>query len=133
MTARRPVQPPTRPEGPLGDMLLTTPEVAAYLGVHLQTVNSWRHRKVALPWVVLPSFREDGRGFVRYRLADVVALVERNLVRVGREVGNRPGKLAWKAQPGQWISPGLERRRRADAERKRLKRVAEKERLATQG
>ena len=82
---------PISTEGATANALMSTVEVAAYLCVSEHTVRSWRRRKVALRWIELPSLRDGGPGFVRYRLADVVALVLARMQEVDRPVGSRPG------------------------------------------
>lgn len=51
---------------------LTTEEAAAFLGVDVRVLESWRRRKTGPPWREYPSGRGT-RPVVRYRLDELLA------------------------------------------------------------
>lgn len=56
------------------DRMLTTEQVAAILGISVETLRKWRQRRQFLPY-----FKYD-QDAVRYRLSDVLTFIEESAV-----------------------------------------------------
>ena len=120
---KAPPAPLVVPDGPLGDALLRPCDAAAFLAVSEATLCNWRVREVGPAWIKMPSRGSNTPGpgtryVVRYRLSDIIAMVDRLRVTYARMPGYRPGRPAgWAKNPERWESTSEAHRKNANATR----------------
>lgn len=129
---KNPPQPLVVPDGPLGDVLLRPCDAAAFLAVSEATLGNWRAREVGPSWIRMPSRGANpaeahpgpGHYMVRYRLSDVVAMIDKMRVTLARMPHTRAGRPAgWTRDPERWESTSELVRKRLNALRQRRLRA----------
>ena len=92
------------------NVILNQDEAAAYLAVYPMIMSIWRSIGRGPPWTSIPArCGPAGRTSARYRLSDLLALVDACLMRTARPERLRQGQPPGKPRDGHWVSPGTER------------------------